>query len=84
MLTYREARHRAEIYNARITRTAYGDYMVVLMEWRMKEREDKAYFTDDLEDAVLTAAFMRRHADRIREAMAKLAYNKRTTKHENH
>lgn len=62
MMTQAEARQRANHYNASIVRKPCGEYRVTLREWPIwaKSTEDKAYYTDDLEDAVHTAASMRR------------------------
>ncbi len=40
----------------------FGEYRVTLKEWPAFARstEDKAYYTDDIEDAVLTGIRMRR------------------------
>ena len=65
MLTLREARQRAALINARITfNRDYGEYRVTLQEWPLWARstEDKAYYTNDLEDALFTAQAMRREA----------------------
>lgn len=64
VMTQREARQRAEVNNARIRfNREWGEYIVVLNEWTKEECDRKAYHTDDLEDAVLTAGKMRRDAD---------------------
>jgi len=43
-----------------------GEFRVTLMEHRGTERgEAIAYYTDDLEDALLTGLHMRRHAQSI-------------------
>lgn len=61
MMTMREARQRCEVNNARVTKChATGELVVTLNEWTRKQREARAYFTDDLEDAVLTAGRMRK------------------------
>ena len=65
MLTLREARQRAAIINARIQYMRdFGEYRVTLQEWPLFARstEDKAYYTNDLEDALFTAQTMRRQA----------------------
>lgn len=61
MMTFREARQRISMNggNIRFNRES-GDYRVALNEWC---EEAKAYYTDDLEDAVLTVSAMRRTAD---------------------
>ncbi|QWY83397.1 hypothetical protein [Rhizobium phage RHph_X3_9] len=65
MITLREAKQRAEVYNGRIVRCqATGDLICTLNEWRGKDRETFAYYTNCIEDAVLTIGAMRRHAQR--------------------
>lgn len=62
MMTVREAMQRCEINRVRIKRTGYdNEWIVTLVEWTAKQVERMAYVTDDLEDAVLTGAKMRRH-----------------------
>lgn len=63
MMTVREAMQRVAQNNARIQRFN-GEWRVTLREWPdyARKTEDKAYYTDDLEDAVLTASAMRREA----------------------
>ena len=62
-MTMREARQRANYYNGSIVYDPdYNEYRVGLREWTRKERDDRSYYTDDLEDAVLTLAHMRRNA----------------------
>ena len=66
MMTVREAMQRVAQNNARIQRSAGGDWRVTLNEWYMfaeAEAGRKACYTDDLEDAVLTASAMRRRAE---------------------
>lgn len=65
MMTMREAMLRAEQHQGRIKNTGWGDYKVTLNEWHSlprKRQDELAYFTDDLEDAVLTLGAMRRRA----------------------
>lgn len=63
MMNRREANQRCEVNAARLTwLNDSQEYRVTLNEWRGKEVEAKAYYTDDLEDAVLTAAAMRKSA----------------------
>ena len=65
MLTLREARQRASLVNARIEYIRdYGEYRVTLQEWPQfrVSTEERAYYTDDLEDALFTAQSMRREA----------------------
>jgi hypothetical protein len=46
-------------------RTIYGnEFRVSLNEWTSSELNRKAYFTDCLDDAVITAGDMRREADK--------------------
>lgn len=64
MMTVREAMQRMNQHRATMRRTGEGNEVrVVLHEWTRKEADDKAYYTDDLEDAVLTAGSMRREHD---------------------
>ena len=60
MMTMREARQRCEVNNCRISKTAYGDYRVTHTGWRTRV-EDKAYYSDDLEDCALTSAALNAH-----------------------
>lgn len=65
MMTMREAMLRAEQHQGRIKNTGWGDYKVTLNEWHklpVKQQDELTYFTDDLEDAVLTLGAMRRKA----------------------
>ena len=65
MMTFSEARSRAAVNRARIVRTIYGnEFRVSLNEWTTHELDRKAYFTNCLDDAVITAGAMRREADR--------------------
>jgi len=59
MMTQHEARQRCSLNNVRLRRHVAGDWVVSLIEWKDEER---AYFTDDLEDAVLTGSAMRQAA----------------------
>jgi hypothetical protein len=63
MMTIREAKQRASLVDACITKKD-SEYRVTLREWPSWARstEDKACYTDDLEDAVFTAQAMRRKA----------------------
>lgn len=54
-MSFSEARRRCAFNNCDIVRTEYGDYRVTNRAWKRKI-EDRAYYTDDLEDAVLTSA----------------------------
>lgn len=62
MLTKREARQRCSFNGVRLEQRD-DEWRVTLVEWPNWARttEDKAYYTDDLEDAVLTGARMRSH-----------------------
>jgi hypothetical protein len=65
MLTVSEAMNRMRVNNARMTRDVMsGDWIVSLCEWRDGYNNPAAYYTNDLEDAVLTAGFMRRNVNR--------------------
>ena len=64
MLTLREAKQRAYVLNGQIYKTKAGDYRVTLNEWTRQEREAMSYFTDDIEDAVLTLGSLRMHVTR--------------------
>lgn len=61
MLTQHEAYQRCSINRVRLERRN-GEWRVTLNEWvnGLRTTEDRAYYTDDLEDAVLTGAMMRR------------------------
>jgi hypothetical protein len=66
MLTLREVRQRLSLINARIQfDKEYGEYRITLQEWPVCSRrtEDKAYYTNDLEDALFTALDMRKEAN---------------------
>ena len=66
MLTYREVMQRAEVYNGRIVfNREYNEYRVTLNDWRGQEVERKAYYTDDLDDALHTLAAMRREQNAL-------------------
>ena len=63
MLTLREVRQRLSLINARIQFDKdYGEYRVTLQEWPVgsERTEERAYYTNDLEDALFTAQAMRR------------------------
>lgn len=62
MLTKHEAYQRCQINRVRLEKR-FDEWRVTLVEWvnRLRSTEDKAYYTDDLEDAVLTGASMRRN-----------------------
>ena len=57
MMTVHEARQRMRVNNMVMRNTGHGDYRVNYAE---RDVEATAYYTDDLEDAVLTAGRMRR------------------------
>lgn len=60
MITMREARLRLAVNNMRIV-CRDGEYRVSYAELMGGDRDEaSAYYTDDLEDAVLTGAAMRR------------------------
>jgi hypothetical protein len=70
MMTQREAHQRVAVFNCRFRKTDYGDYRLVHNAWRTGI-EDRAYYSDDLEDIVHTAAAINRfvqehHDDRDR------------------
>lgn len=65
MMTVREAMQRMNIHRAHMRRTGEGtEVRVTLNEWCGREAERKAYYTDDLEDAVITAGVLR--AEQVR------------------
>lgn len=73
-MTVSEAMRRMEVNRATMRRTDGNERVVYLNEWTKAEREAKGYFTDDLEDAVLTAGAMRRSQDALdRAGMPKAA-----------
>lgn len=61
MLTKAEAYQRCSINQVRLERRQC-EWRITLLDWPngLRSTEDKAYYTDDLEDAVLTGAMMRR------------------------
>jgi hypothetical protein len=63
LLTQREAYQRCEINRVRMEKVGQ-EFRITLREWpaRSNQTERKAYYTDDLEDAVLTGGMMRRQA----------------------
>jgi curved DNA-binding protein CbpA len=68
MLTLREARQRLSLINARIQfDKEYGEYRVTLQEWPVcaNRTEARAYYTNDLEDALFTAQSMRKEASKV-------------------
>ncbi len=59
MLTRHEAYQRCQINGLTLKRVLGWKWLVRLNEW--KDEDKRTYITDDLEDAVLTGAFMRRN-----------------------
>ena len=60
MMTRREADQRAALNNCTIRRVpGETEYEVYHNKWTRKQREARAYFTDDLEDAALTTGTMK-------------------------
>lgn len=60
MITMREARQRASLNNCRIERVAGTIELRVFHEaWTRRQREEREYFTDCIEDAVITAGRMK-------------------------
>jgi hypothetical protein len=57
MMTQTEARQRLNVHRMTLRRTAAGDYRVAFAD--RSDNEASAYYTDDLDDAVLTGALMR-------------------------
>jgi hypothetical protein len=71
MLTLREARQRLSLINARIEFIRdTGEYRITLQEWPQfrVSTEERAYYTNDLDDALFTAQSMRREANSYGEA----------------
>lgn len=67
MITFNEARQRAAVYNGSIARVGiYGEFCCTLNEWTAKERSKRAVYTDDLEDAYLSIASLRRQDNALR------------------
>ncbi|WP_439357868.1 hypothetical protein [Bradyrhizobium sp. DASA03007] len=62
MMTLTEARQRLTLSGMRIGRTQAGDYRVAFAELSYRDAEPSAYYTDDLEDAVITGSRMRHTA----------------------
>lgn len=58
MITMREAKQRLALNGMSFRKTEAGDFRVAFAE--VRDNEPSAYYTDDLEDAVLTGAAMRR------------------------
>lgn len=64
MLTIAEAMQRVAVNNAVIKRAGAGEWKCYLKEWTAKQIEARAYFTDDLLDAVLTIGKLREATNR--------------------
>jgi hypothetical protein len=61
MLSNREAYQRAEQCGIRLTWLRdMQEYRVTLQRWTRKQAEALAYFTDDIEDALLTGMHISR------------------------
>lgn len=58
MMTLTEARQRLALSGMRLTKRD-REYRVAYAELRFADAEPSAYYTDDLEDAVITGARMR-------------------------
>lgn len=63
MFTQNEARQRCYINRMTFHRRD-GEYRVAPQELHGDDQERAAYYTDDLEDAVLTAGMMRRNLNK--------------------
>jgi hypothetical protein len=59
MLNEREARQRCAVYNIHFSKRD-GEYRIAPAELKGARAEAVAYYTDDLDDVVLTAAAMRK------------------------
>lgn len=60
MITEREARQRCAVNRIHFSKYD-GEYRITPAEYRGKQAESAAYYSDDLDDIVLTAAAMRRN-----------------------
>ena len=62
MLTFREAKQRCGNSQMRLQRTDFGEYRVTPFIYapQSDEAENLAYYTNDLEDAMITASQMAR------------------------
>jgi hypothetical protein len=58
-ITLIEARQRLTMSGMRIGKTQGGDYRVAFAELSYRDAEPSAYYTDDLEDAIITGSRMR-------------------------
>ena len=66
MMTMREARQRLSLHTMQLSvvqDSCPKEYRVSFADVSYKTAEASAYYTDDLEDAVLTGASMRRRKD---------------------
>ena len=63
MMTQREAHQRVAVWNCRFRRTGSGDFRLVHNDWK-RGIEDRAYYSDDLEDICHAAAEL----DRVTKA----------------
>ena len=61
MITVRECYQRIAVHGMGVTRQ-YGEFRVFFPELPQAAQERSAYYTDDAEDAALTAGAMRRRA----------------------
>lgn len=65
-MSKKQARQAANEHRFNLAwRRDFGEYRVTLCEWKQfaESTEERAYYTDDIEDAVLTGIKMRREAD---------------------
>jgi hypothetical protein len=58
-MTIREARQRLALSAMRMSKQPTGEFRIAYAELPYREAEPSAYYTDDLEDAVITGARMR-------------------------
>lgn len=74
MMTHREARQRNELNCVRMVHDG-SNYVVTLQEWSVNHCQRFGYYTDDLEDAVLTGSAMRRQdsTDYVRTVSSQFA-----------
>jgi hypothetical protein len=59
MFTITEARQRLAFSGMRIAKQPTGEFRVAFAELPYRDAEPSAYYTDDLEDAVITGSKMR-------------------------
>ena len=69
MITGREVRQRCEVNRVNVRKNG-REWRLTLPEWRGKEIEDGAYYTDDNLDAAITAGAMRRSYDRAQAGLS--------------